>query len=714
MMFSSMRSWFSRVAAISTVLLAANACTGVDATDDDGSSGLSTGSGPGSTPYNEDVNCESDTDCMTGEVCGAGVCQMDRCAEKFQSLAPMGNNHYFGTDGELAIISDDTYVDGFEPSSEGYLNSWNLEQYGGKVVDVAGGDFTGERPQGVAVAMEFSDVVRIRQGSQITEFNVAIWPTAIAAGDVDADGLDEVIAFAEDGTISVCHVDTKICQAAKLPGAKGKDVAVADVDGDGYDEAVFLFEKNDKSDIVVWNIDHELTGDKESKGWELSFPVRALSAGRFVADGPESVVLLEDRGWWGFKDDRVHMFSTTAEEITLSKDVNGETLDVAVGDRDSDDLDEIVILRKDKQYQVLSFADATLSSEGIFPVTVGSKATRLSIVDWNGDSASGRLVEGPKLVSGEVVPLAMLNFPPYPAKVAKGALNAGIAMGNTESSDQSVSETVALNLGLAVGYGVETPVFKAKVTGYLNKSFSNTKTLTKSVAIGQSFAAYAQPDFHGTDYALVVLSCGCFHRYSYVTEDPSFRIGGSGQTVDLFIPVGGQTTLWSTKRYNAMAKAVGGLPIIEPNTKIGVIDSFPGEAKTLTGAPIPEEDLVFLDTPLYQASDVGFTGFRLSAAESETNALAESTTIGVKGSFGAGGVSVDADVGLGFTQGYSVNIGKSTLFTGRIPPIPDDPKTPEDEYKIHRYAFQPVVYREHYVNAQGEDAGFYVITYAVK
>jgi hypothetical protein len=366
------------------------------------------------------------------------------------------------------------------------------------------------------------------------------------------------------------------------------------------------------------------------------------------------------------------------------------------------------------KYEIYSFADAKLSSQGVFAVTVGQKATRISIVDWDGDSASGRLIEGPQLIAGEAVPLAMLNFPPYPANVAKGALNASVTLGNSESQDESMSDTVSLNLGLAVGYGAETPIFKAKVTGYLNKSYSYTKTLTKSFSVGARYWVLAQPDYHGIDYGVVVLSCGCFHRYRYVTEDPAFRIGGSGQTVDLFIPVGGQTTLWSTRRYNAMVEAVGGLPIIEPITQVGVVDSYPNQPLTLAGQPVPEEDKLFVDTPVYQVSDVGFVNFMLSAGESETNASTETTTIGIKGSFGAGGLTVDSDIGLGFAQGYSVRIGKSTLFMGGVPPIPDDPNTPEDEYKVHRYGFQPVVYREYYKNAAGEDAGFYVLTYAVK
>ena len=45
--------------------------------------------------------------------------------------------------------------------------------------------------------------------------------------------------------------------------------------------------------------------------------------------------------------------------------------------------------------------------------------------------------------------------------------------------------------------------------------------------------------------------------------------------------------------------------------------------------------------------------------------------------------------------------------------MPDNPNTPEDEYLDHAYTTMPFVYREHYTNADGEDAAFYVVSYAV-
>ncbi len=667
---------------------------------------------PGSHAWttSENVVCQSDADCSNGEACDGGVCQMRRCAESYASKPPMGVNHYFGTDGELAVISDGTFVDGYEADGTGkYLDSWSMS---GKIVDVAGGNLTGKRPQQIALALEFNDSLKIRDGGTTFDLPIGMWPRAIAAGDVDADGLDEVVAFADDGSIAVCDVDQKKCTSAKLPGSKAIDLAVADVDGDGFAEPVFVTDDgNGKSGIVVWNLDHKTTGQQESLAWSINVKVKAMSAGDVRGKGTAEVALLEDRGWWGFANDRVHLFSPASGKIVSSSDVNGHTIDVAVGDRNSDDIDEIAFLRDDHKFELMSAKDGGLTSIGSYPITVGKAAQRLSIVDWNGDSASGRLTEGPVLVAGEAVPIAALTFPPFVANVAQGP--AVIAVGATDSTSTGNSHTVTLSVGMAVSFGAEVPAFKAEVGAHLNKDWSYTHTVTKTESIGQDFWIESNPALYGADYGAVILSCGCYHRYHYVTEDPAKRIGGSGQGVDIYVPVGGQTQLWSSKRYNAMAKAVGTLPVIPVNVRIGDMKSYPGKLETLDGQVLPQKDMVFPKPPLVQVSDVGEVGFSLITGKSETNESAETTTIGVSGSIEAFGVGVESTIDVGVAQGYSIDVSHEADFGGKIPAIPDNPSTPEDEFAINHYGFTPFVYRQHYTAKNGKDAGYYVLYYAV-
>ena len=87
------------------------------------------------------------------------------------------------------------------------------------------------------------------------------------------------------------------------------------------------------------------------------------------------------------------------------------------------------------------------------------------MMDWNGDSPAGRLVEGPELVAGNAVPITVLVFPPYPAKVSNGPLSASVMVGNNDSTEESLTDTVSLHLGMTLTGGLDAGPFKAKVSG---------------------------------------------------------------------------------------------------------------------------------------------------------------------------------------------------------------------------------------------------------
>jgi hypothetical protein len=667
------------------------------------------GKGPGSDPWlDDDPTCESDDDCAPGEGCDNGLCLVKRCGEVYASTAPMGNNHYFGTDAEMVVLSDASFVDAFESEGGSYINSWDLG--GETVVDVVGGDFDNSRPMGVAVALEFSDVIRFQLASGNREIATGIWPVAIASGDVDNDGMEELIVFADDGRIELCDVDTETCQSAEISGAAGKDVEIADVDGDGFGEALFLFDMEGESELVVWNLDAATTGQEESYGWSFNFPIRSIGSGDLDGDRIAEVVALEDGGWWGWADDKLHLFSPKSESLTAAVDINGHTRDIAVGDRDSDEKSEVVVLREDQKLELFSGTASSLTSKMVSDVTVGTEATRVSMLDWDGDSASGRLVAGPELVTGEMVPTTVITFPPYPSDVSSGV--SSIDIGSAEQTGTSRSDTISLKLGVMVGYGLETPIFEAKVSASLERSWETTHTESTSLSLGQYFYLEADPSLHGSDYGAVIMSCGCYHRYRYETDDPKGTIGGSGQIVELFIPVGGQTVLWSSKRYNAMAEALGTLPVIDIPYRVGEPETYPDAPLDLQGQLLDPANVVFPDLPSFQVSDVGATSFRIYAGETTTNETCESIDLGVSGSLGAGGLEVELSAGVGYSQGYSISVGTEALFAGDVPPIPNDPETPEDEFAINRYSFTPLIYRQPYVDFAGEESGFYVVAFA--
>src|SRR5262249_28890257 len=138
--------------------------------------------------------------------------------------------------------------------------------------------------------------------------SIGIWPKALAAGDIDADGLDELVALAEDGTIAICDVDEGSCSLSSLDGVQGLDVTVADVDGDGYAEPVFLVLAGSEREIVVWNLDHDKTAQDEIIAWTFAdADLKSIAAGDLDGDGAAEVVILHEGGWWDQADDTLHV-----------------------------------------------------------------------------------------------------------------------------------------------------------------------------------------------------------------------------------------------------------------------------------------------------------------------------------------------------------------------------------------------------------------------
>src|SRR5262249_22172664 len=147
---------------------------------------------------------------------------------------------------------------------------------------------------------------------------------------------------------------------------------------------------------------------------------------------------------------------------------------------------------------------------------------------------------------------------------------------------------------------------------------------------------YANPAMYGVDQAAIVLSCGCFHQYTYQMQSPT--VGGDGSKLVVLVPVGGESLLWSSKRYNAMAMAVGNLPIITVPSKVGDAKSYPTMPQRADGSAIPAEDMVFTSVPATRVSDVADVMWSLTTENTQTNGVAKSTSVGVDGSVSVLGV----------------------------------------------------------------------------
>ena len=206
---------------------------------------------------------------------------------------------------------------------------------------------------------------------------------------------------------------------------------------------------------------------------------------------------------------------------------------------------------------------------------------------------------------------------------------------------------------------------------------------------------------------------GVVQDVAHEVDDPGNLVGDNGEEFVALMPVEGSTTVWSTPRYNAMAKAVGNLPLVEVPMTLGDPSSYATTPSLPDGSPIPAADMVFPDPPEFLVSDVGTLGWWLAAEEQETNSVAMESQLDINASVTVSGFTFGSEVGAGWGEGYSVSVGSEFFFGGGVPPIPDDPSTPEDEYAQYRFGFSPVVYRHHYTDPGGSDAAMYVLDYTV-
>jgi hypothetical protein len=76
-------------------------------------------------------------------------------------------------------------------------------------------------------------------------------------------------------------------------------------------------------------------------------------------------------------------------------------------------------------------------------------------------------------------------------------------------------------------------------------------------------------------------------------------------------------------------------------------------------------------------------------------------------------VAGGSNTNWGLGRSYGVSVGSSTSFGGSVPAVRDDPSTPADEASLYGYSFRPIVYRERFENAEGQQGAYYVLTYAV-
>jgi hypothetical protein len=426
--------------------------------------------GPGTAAWgDEDVSCATEADCSTGEVCERGVCQVKRCASQdFSSTAPLGDVYTFARDQELLVMDGQTssgafWIDGYAPTATGVsyqgdgAGSLQLSGSAG-VVDLVAADFTGQRPDRVAVARAGTTRVEIVGGPGVVQFDVGAQPIALGAGDTDGDQHAELVALFADGRVAVCQVYPASCTRTMIMSDQEPvDLAVADVDGDGLAEVAVM---GDGGKLAIYDLDaHTIaTASKDSH-------VIRLAAADLDGDGKDELLALENEGWAGLASDTLHVYGVrpgvidTHASINLTRDV----IDVAAGTMTVDGVVTVAALRDGGEVDLWTVSGlASMSLRGTAELTATNAPRRLVLGDKDGDSPRGKLVEGPTLVPGSVIPTTVIYLPPYDALHARG--NASVTLGDSTSTSESFTDTVSLSASVDFGAQFNFPIFSAKLS----------------------------------------------------------------------------------------------------------------------------------------------------------------------------------------------------------------------------------------------------------
>ncbi len=672
--------------------------------------------GPGSPQWADtDLSCSAATDCAPGESCIDGTCRPKQCdGEDYASAMPLGTATVLFRDQELLLVDGDAnegkyYVDGYEAAGASYSGS--LSPGSVAITDVAAID----TPDGGAAVTAFggsSSVTVLGATVAQKSINTGLVPVAVAAGDVDGDHAEDIVAISSDAQSAICSLEGSCTRYAFNSALTGVDVAAGDTNGDGVDEVVFLLRDGDSTTVSAWSVTAD-EGGYLAVGFDTRF--NAVTAGDVDHDGRDEVALLEDRGWFGFASDAVHVYRVGSSfEGINAVYTTGKAVDLGAGDVDgTGEGDAIAVLGTNKDVEILRWNGSSVAKTATGTAGVTASPKRIALGDLDNDSVRARLVSGPDLVPGRLMPTMVATFPPYDATAADGL--PGVAIGSRTEAVENAADTVSLRAGIEVGVDADfVGLFKAKLSTKLEREVAVTRAHTKTSIVGSKFSLRPQVDLYGNQYAAVVVGCNCFHRYDYELIDNANKTGGSGRIVTMMVPVGGQVTVLSTPRYNALASLTGDLPTIEVASRIGDPTSYPRTPTKLDGTAVAPDEQVFRQLPELRTSDVGTVGFWLLAAESDTNTTAMSTTVSVNAALSAVGVTFGASLGATWGKSFSITVGSGAEFSGEVPPIPDNPDTPEDEYHARAFTFSPVVYRQAYTDpVTNEPSGYYVLDYTV-
>jgi hypothetical protein len=396
----------------------------------------------------ETLTCSTNDDCLPQERCDQGVCLINRCsALTYDSISPLGDTYIFYSDLEIGILDEDRGGEAFydvscygaESVLIGDERRMILEEVwrpsADPMTDIAGGRFLDQDREFFAVASPDVSQVRILSSPEQI-LNVPFVPTGLGAGDINADGIDEVLVMS-DHAFAVCSLDGQ-CSTWTFPDTVTlRDISAGDIDGDLWTELVLVITQNGVSSLYIQNFDAAETGQAEFYQGQIRYGSQRISVGDFNGDERDEIAVLEVIvGVFGQERVAVHELSPSLEtgEMIISRifsEGTGHTriLDLAVGDLNADGAANLVLVDEADFivfYDVdLNNPNAHLNRQYDARMVLSEDPKRIALADFDGDSPKATLSAPPSTVPGAEIPIAVLTLPPHDQTFSGGHSSSG-------------------------------------------------------------------------------------------------------------------------------------------------------------------------------------------------------------------------------------------------------------------------------------------------
>lgn len=301
-----------------------------------------------------------------------------------------------GNDGEAAF---------YFGTGTGMFGGYSGEAFSPQNVDVATGHFT-LSDDDIDVVWALADnqqMIGVLLSDGAGTFNIPLdtydagaGGAAVAAGDIDGDGLDDIVSVGSESMTQDSQITTWFSAnngvlsapvTANHSDGFYSDVVIAEFTGNDNPDVAFLFRANEMSRVRVCRGNGSgLFSNNLCDTYEAGANAPKLAAGDFDGDGNVDLLITQSAG------PNVGFFAgqgngTFADPALV--DVGGPSLGIAAGDLDNDGTDDAVVTLVSGATVVLRDAAGTLEVADTLTFDGAEDCAPLDVVlgEFNGDGA---------------------------------------------------------------------------------------------------------------------------------------------------------------------------------------------------------------------------------------------------------------------------------------------------------------------------------------